>query len=169
MSAPTPLSAPTPHRRVLISEVGPRDGLQNAHAIMPTDAKRRWITALAAAGLSEIEVGSFVRADRVPQLADTAEVVAHALTLPGLTVAVLAPNARGAERAMAAGVHKITVPVSASCAHALANVGMTPEQSIRRCVRSLRCAMPHPRAVGLRSRGALHRLRLHVAGRGAGG
>ncbi|WP_291298108.1 hydroxymethylglutaryl-CoA lyase [Elioraea sp.] len=138
------MSATAPASRVLISEVGPRDGLQNAHAIMPTEAKRRWITALAAAGLSEIEVGSFVRPDRVPQLADTAEVVAHALTLPGLTVAVLAPNARGAERAIAAGVHKITVPVSASRAHALANVGMTPEQSVEalRAIAALRDAAP---------------------------
>jgi hydroxymethylglutaryl-CoA lyase len=137
----------TPADHVLISEVGPRDGLQNAHAIMPTAAKMRWISALAAAGLAEIEVGSFVRADRVPQLADTAEVVAHALTIPGLTVAVLAPNAKGAERAIAAGVHKITVPVSASRAHALANVGMTPEQSLEalRAICALRDAAPEGR------------------------
>jgi hydroxymethylglutaryl-CoA lyase len=129
---------------VLISEVGPRDGLQNAHAIMPTETKKRWITALAEAGLREIEVGSFVRPDRVPQLADTAEVVAHALTIPGLAVAVLAPNVKGAERAIAAGVHKITVPVSASRAHALANVGMTPEQSVAQLAQicALRGAAP---------------------------
>jgi len=134
-------------RRVLISEVGPRDGLQNARAIMPTEAKKRWITALAEAGLREIEVGSFVRADRVPQLADTAEVVAHALSIPGLTVAVLVPNAKGAERAIAAGAHKITVPVSASRAHALANVGMTPEQSVEalRAICALRDAAPEGR------------------------
>jgi hydroxymethylglutaryl-CoA lyase len=71
-------------------------------------------------------------------------VVAHALTIPGLTVAVLAPNAKGAERAIAAGVHKITVPVSASRAHALANVGMTPEQSVEalRLICALRDAAP---------------------------
>lgn len=134
-------------RRVLISEVGPRDGLQNARAIMPTEAKKRWITALAEAGLREIEVGSFVRADRVPQLADTAEVVAHALSIPGLTVAVLVPNAKGAERAIAAGAHKITVPVSASRAHALANVGMTPEQSVEalRAICALRDRAPEGR------------------------
>jgi len=141
------MHAPPPPQSVLISEVGPRDGLQNARAIMPTEAKCRWITALAAAGLREIEVGSFVRPDRVPQLADTAEVVAHALTLPGLTVAVLAPNAKGAERAIAAGAHKITVPVSASRAHALANVGMTPEQSVEalRAICALRDAAPEAR------------------------
>lgn len=138
---------PSPAQRVLISEVGPRDGLQNAHAIMPTEAKTRWITALAEAGLREIEVGSFVRPDRVPQLADTAEVVAHALTIPGLTVAVLAPNAKGAQRAIAAGAHKITVPVSASRAHALANVGMTPEQSVAQLAEicALRDAAPPER------------------------
>jgi hydroxymethylglutaryl-CoA lyase len=107
---------------VLISEVGPRDGLQSVAATMPTVAKLRWIDALHAAGLREIEVASFVPAKLLPQMADAAEVVAHARTLPGLTVMALVPNLRGAEAALAAGVHKITVPVSASEAHSLANV-----------------------------------------------
>jgi hydroxymethylglutaryl-CoA lyase len=107
---------------VLISEVGPRDGLQSVGATMPTVAKLRWIDALHAAGLREIEVASFVPAKLLPQLADAAEVVAHARTLPGLTVMALVPNLRGAEAALAAGVHKITVPVSASEAHSQANV-----------------------------------------------
>jgi hydroxymethylglutaryl-CoA lyase len=97
---------------------------------MPTDAKKRWIDALAEAGLREIEVGSFVPARLLPQLADTAEIVAHALTKPGLTVMALVPNLRGAEAAFAAGVHKITLPVSASVAHSLANVRKTPTQMI---------------------------------------
>ena len=92
---------------VLISEVGPRDGLQSVNACMPTADKLRWISALHAAGLREIEVGSFVPARLLPQLADTAEVVAHALTLPGLTVLALVPNLRGAEAALLRhGVHK---------------------------------------------------------------
>ena len=115
---------------VLISEVGPRDGLQSVNACMPTADKLRWISALHAAGLREIEVGSFVPARLLPQLADTAEVVAHALTLPGLTVLVLAPNLRGAEAALAAGVHKITVPVSASPAHSMANVRKSPQAMV---------------------------------------
>jgi hydroxymethylglutaryl-CoA lyase len=115
---------------ILISEVGPRDGLQSVKATMPTADKLRWISALYAAGLREIEVGSFVPARLLPQLADTADVVAHALTLPGLTVLALVPNLRGAEAALAAGVHKITVPVSASPAHSMANVRKSPQAMV---------------------------------------
>ncbi len=78
---------------VLVSEVGPRDGLQSIAPVMPLAAKEAWIAAEAAAGVREIEVGSFVPAKLLPQLADTAEVVAFARTIPGLTVAVLVPNA----------------------------------------------------------------------------
>jgi hydroxymethylglutaryl-CoA lyase len=114
----------------LVSEVGPRDGLQSVKAVMPTADKIRWITALHAAGLREIEVASFVPARLLPQMADAAEVVRHALTLPGLTVMALVPNLRGAQAALAAGVHKLTIPCSASAAHSLANVRMTREQMI---------------------------------------
>lgn len=113
---------------ILVSEVGPRDGLQSIKAILPTAVKKAWITAEAAAGVREIEVGSFVPAKLLPQLADTAEIVAHARTLPGLTVAVLVPNARGAETAIAAGAHKITLPLSVSETHSLANLRRTHEQ-----------------------------------------
>ncbi len=115
---------------VLISEVGPRDGLQSVKATMPTAHKRAWIDALHAAGLREIEVGSFVPAALLPQMADVADVVRHALTLPGLTAMALAPNLRGAQAAMAAGVHKVTLPVSASEAHSLANVRKTRAQMV---------------------------------------
>jgi hydroxymethylglutaryl-CoA lyase len=115
---------------VLISEVGPRDGLQSVKATMPTADKFRWIDALVAAGLREIEVCSFVPAKHLPQMADAAEVVRHALTLPGVTVMALVPNARGAEAALKAGVHKLTIPVSASAAHSLANVRRTREEMI---------------------------------------
>ncbi|QJW85137.1 hydroxymethylglutaryl-CoA lyase [Ramlibacter terrae] len=113
---------------MLVSEVGPRDGLQSIQRTMPTADKLRWITALHAAGVREIEVGSFVPPALLPQMADTAEVVAHALTLPGLIVAALAPNLRGAQAAFAAGVHKLTIPVSVTEAHSLANVRKTHEQ-----------------------------------------
>jgi len=115
---------------VLISEVGPRDGLQSVKQTMPTADKIRWIDALHAAGLREIEVCSFVPAKLLPQMADAAEVVAHARSLAGLTVMALVPNLRGAEAALAAGVHKLTIPVSASAAHSLANVRKTREQMI---------------------------------------
>lgn len=115
---------------VLISEVGPRDGLQSVARTMPTMQKLRWIDALHAAGLREIEVCSFVPAKLLPQMADAAEVVGHAISLSGLTVMALVPNRRGAEDALAAGVHQLTVPVSASAAHSLANVRKTREQMI---------------------------------------
>jgi hydroxymethylglutaryl-CoA lyase len=115
---------------VLVSEVGPRDGLQSIRSIMPLDAKKAWISAEAAAGVREIEVGSFVPARLLPQLADTADVVAHALTIPGLTVAALVPNFKGAQAAVAAGAHKITIPFSASDTHLLKNVRHTPEEML---------------------------------------
>ena len=133
----------SPSNAVLISEVGPRDGLQSVAATMATTDKLRWISALYAAGLREIEVGSFVPAKLLPQMADVAVVVRHALTLPGLTVMALVPNRRGAEAALAAGVHKITMPVSASIAHSLANVRKTREEMVAevRAVAALRDAM----------------------------
>ncbi|RZJ54342.1 MAG: hydroxymethylglutaryl-CoA lyase [Acidovorax sp.] len=116
---------------ILISEVGPRDGLQSVKATMPTAHKLRWIDALVAAGLREIEVGSFVPARLLPQMADVAEVVRHALTHPGINVMALVPNLRGAESALASGVHKITLPVSASAAHSQANVRKTPDEMVQ--------------------------------------
>ena len=117
-------------RQVHICEVGPRDGLQNAHQLMPTEAKKRWISALAAAGLEEIEVGSFVPPKLIPAMADTAQIVQHALTIPGIRVVALAPNLKGFQRAVEAGAHKVTFPVSASRKHSESNVRMTPEQMI---------------------------------------
>ncbi|GAB5471569.1 MAG: hydroxymethylglutaryl-CoA lyase [Rhodospirillales bacterium] len=116
--------------KIEISEVGPRDGLQNVDAVMATPAKRRWIAALSGAGLGEIEVCSFVPPKLVPGMADAAEVTRFARTLPELTVAVLAPNLRGAEAALEAGAQKITVPLSVSRSHNLANVRRTPEESL---------------------------------------
>jgi len=115
---------------ILISEVGPRDGLQSIDRVMPLAAKQAWITAEAAAGVTEIEVGSFVPAKLLPQLADTAEVVRFARTIPGLTVAVLVPNLKGAEAAVAAGAHKITIPLSVSETHSLKNVRRTHAQML---------------------------------------
>ena len=131
-------------RDIHICEVGPRDGLQNAKHLMSSDAKKRWISALAAAGIEEIEVGSFVPPKLIPAMADTAEIVAHARTIPGLRVVALAPNLKGMQRALDAGAHKITFPVSASRAHSLSNVHMTPEQmveEVRRCI-ALRDSLP---------------------------
>lgn len=113
---------------VTISEVGPRDGLQNCASVMPTAAKLRWIRAEAACGVPEIEVGSFVSRRLLPQLADTDRLVCASLDFPGLTVAVLVPNQRGAKDAIASGAHKITLPLSVSESHSLSNVRRTHEQ-----------------------------------------
>lgn len=113
---------------ILISEVGPRDGLQSIDSIMPTEAKKAWIRAEAEAGMREIEVGSFVPPKLLPQLADTGEVVAYARTLPGLTVAALVPNLVGARNAVEAGAHKISLPLSVSETHSLRNLRRSHEQ-----------------------------------------
>jgi hydroxymethylglutaryl-CoA lyase len=107
---------------VLVSEVGPRDGLQSVKSIMPTPQKCRWIDALAAAGLAEIEVGSFVSPRALPQMADCAEVVKHARTIPDLKVAVLVPNLKYAQLALDAGADLITIPVSVSEPHLISNI-----------------------------------------------
>ena len=119
-----------PDPEVLISEVGPRDGLQSVRAVMPTALKCAWIDALVAAGLREIEVASFVPARLLPQMADAAAVVRHARLHAGLTVMALVPNRHGAQAALAAGAHKLTIPVSVSEAHSLANVRRTRQQML---------------------------------------
>lgn len=115
---------------VTIVEVGPRDGLQSVEQTMATPAKCRWIDALAAAGLTQIQVGSFVSPRALPQMADCAAVVEHALAIPGLRISVLAPNLRYAEIALATGAHVVTIPVSVSEPHSLANIRKTHDEII---------------------------------------
>jgi hydroxymethylglutaryl-CoA lyase len=115
---------------VVIREVGLRDGLQSIRQVLPTERKREWIRDAHAAGQREIEVGSFVPARLMPQLADTDELVAYAKTLPGLSVSVLVPNLKGAQRALDAGADLLLVPLSASHAHSLANLRKTPDAVI---------------------------------------
>lgn len=115
---------------VVIREVGLRDGLQSIQAVLPTERKIEWIADAYAAGQREIEVGSFVPARLLPQLADTAELVAYAKTLPGLTVSVLVPNLKGAQRAIETCADLLLVPVSASREHSLANLRKTPDEVI---------------------------------------
>lgn len=110
--------------------MGPRDGLQSVKQTMPTSAKLQWIDALAAAGLRRIQVGSFVSTRALPQMADCADVVRHALTIPDLHVSVLVPNLRYAQLAFDAGVHSMTIPVSVSEAHSIANIRKTHHEII---------------------------------------
>ncbi len=115
---------------VLVHEVGPRDGLQSIKTIFPTPAKIDWIRSEAAAGVRQIQVGSFVRPDLLPQMADTAEVVRQSLEIPGLTVAVLVPNLKGAQNAILSGAHQIGVVMSVSQAHNKSNINRTIAESL---------------------------------------
>ena len=123
--------------KILISEVGPRDGLQNCKGVMPTAIKKTWIKALYEAGLREIEVGSFVPPRLFPQLADTAEIVDYAKQFKGLTVLALIPNLKGAQLALKAGVDAVTLPLSVSETHSLKNMRQSHDQVIK-SVREIR-------------------------------
>src|SRR5215831_1641901 len=114
----------------VVREVGLRDGLQSIASVLATERKKAWIRDAHAAGQREIEVGSFVPARLLRQLADTGELVAYAKTLPGLVVSVLVPNLKGAERALASGCDLLLVPLSASRAHSLANLRKSPDEVV---------------------------------------
>lgn len=129
---PEPIRAP---QSAVIREVGLRDGLQSIQTVLSTERKKEWIRDAYAAGQREIEVGSFVPARLLPQLADTGELVAYARTLPGLFVSVLVPNLRGAESALASGADLMLVPLSASHAHSLANLRKTPDEVVAEVAR----------------------------------
>jgi hydroxymethylglutaryl-CoA lyase len=115
---------------VLVHEVGPRDGLQSIDTIFSTQAKLDWIRSEAAAGVPQIQVGSFVRPDLLPQMADSEEVVKEAIKIPGLSVSALVPNLKGAQNAIAAGAHQLGVVMSVSEAHNKSNINRTVEQSL---------------------------------------
>ena len=119
----------------VIREVGLRDGLQSIQTILPTAHKCEWIADAYAAGQREIEVGSFVPAKLLPQLADTAELLAFAKTLPGLLASVLVPNLKGAERALEGDADLMILPLSASHAHSLANLRKTPDEVVAELAR----------------------------------
>ncbi len=130
--------APTTPRlpeRVVIREVGLRDGLQSIATRVSTERKCEWLRDAVAAGQREIEMGSFVPPKRLPQMADTAEVVAYAKTLPGLFASVLVPNLEGARRALEADADLMILPVSASHAHSLANLRKTPDEVVAELAR----------------------------------
>lgn len=118
------------YEHVNVCEVSPRDGLQMAHQIMPTNVKLQWIRQLAASGLKEIEVGSFVNPKLVPRMADSAAIVQGAIGIEGLTVCALAANLKGAIAAHEAGAHVLCIPVSASETHSLANVNKSTDAQI---------------------------------------
>jgi hydroxymethylglutaryl-CoA lyase len=115
--------------RISVREVGPRDGLQN-EAPVPTSAKIALIDLLSATGVRRIEAVSFVKAEAIPQMADADEVWAGISRNPGVRYSALAPNLRGARRALDAGFTEVEVVVSASTTHNRANVNRSTEQSL---------------------------------------
>ena len=135
--------------RVTVVEVGPRDGLQNEAAIVPTAAKVQFIEMLAAAGLPVVEATSFVHPAAVPQLADADQVLPAIARRPGVRYPVLVPNMRGMERAIAAGADAVAVFTAASEAFSQANIRMTIAESLEAFAPVLTAA----RAAGMWTRG----------------
>ena len=117
-------------RCVRIVEVGPRDGLQNEGALIPTKTKIEFVGGLIDAGLSEIETTSFVAPLAVPQLADAAEVAAGTAAFTGARLSALVPNMVGLRRAIEAGVKRIAVFTAASDTFARRNINMTVDESL---------------------------------------
>jgi hydroxymethylglutaryl-CoA lyase len=134
---------------IRITEVGPRDGLQNESALVPTEAKVAFINALSSTGVSEIEVGSFVSAKAVPQLADSDEVCRQIKRVPGIIYSALVPNERGLERAEAAGVNKIAVFTAASETFNQRNIRVSIAESLDR----FRPVISRAKRVGMPVRG----------------
>ena len=123
MRAPVRVSRDDLPDRVTIWEVGARDGLQNEAAVLDTATKVELVDRLSAAGLPVVEATSFVRPDRVPQLADAAEVMAAITRAPGVRYPVLVPNLRGLDAAIASGAREIAVFASATDSFARRNLG----------------------------------------------
>jgi hydroxymethylglutaryl-CoA lyase len=116
--------------RVTLYEVGPRDGLQNEAARLPVDDKLRLISALADAGLTRIELGSFVRPDWIPQLADTDELARRLPRRPGVRYTALVPNRQGLDRAVSAGMREVAVFMSSSETHNKKNTNKSIADSL---------------------------------------
>ncbi len=116
--------------KVRIVEVGPRDGLQNERAMLPVETKVEFITRLAAAGLPVVEAGAFVRADRVPQMAETDEVFRRLEAVGRTVFSALVPNRQGMERAAQCGVREVAVFTAGSEAFVRRNINMTIDESL---------------------------------------
>jgi hydroxymethylglutaryl-CoA lyase len=115
---------------VHVTEVGPRDGLQNAEGLMQTEDKLAWIEAEFKAGVKEIEVCSFVPPKLIPAMRDASDVTSRSAEIKGLMVTTLVPNFKGAERAIEAGAHKVSMPISVSKSHCVANIRKTPDEAV---------------------------------------
>ena len=131
---------------VVVCEVGLRDGLQMFEQLFPSDQKIEWIRAEFAAGVREIEVTSFVPPKLVPQFVDSQEVTEAAVAMPGLRVSAFVPNLKGAERAIALGVHRLNCGVSVSRTHNLKNLRREREETIADVARIAELIRQQPQA-----------------------
>lgn len=135
--------------KVRIVEVGPRDGLQNQKQVVSTDTKVELIARLGASGLKVIEAASFVSAKWVPQMADSAEVMARIKRLPGVSYPVLTPNLKGFEAALAVGVQEVAIFGAASESFSQKNINCSIAESLDR----FQPVMDAAEAAGIRVRG----------------
>lgn len=129
--------SPDSERDVVLTEVVLRDGLQMEEVIVPTDEKLRIAEMLIGAGVRELEVGSFVHPERVPQMADTDELFPRVASIPDAVPIALVFNRRGAERAIAAGAGRVRLVVSASDGHSLSNAGVPTGEALDRLEESV--------------------------------
>ena len=129
--------------KIIIVEVGPRDGFQNEPNFIPTEMKIRIIDQLSETGIKRIEVTSFVHPKAIPQLADASEVLAGIKRKPGVCYEVLIPNLKGMERALKSGVRDITLVVSASETHNQHNTRMSVAESLSDFKQVVRMARDH--------------------------
>jgi hydroxymethylglutaryl-CoA lyase len=130
--------------KVKIIEVGPRDGLQNIKTFVPADKKILFIKKLAACGIKEIQIGSFVAPRAIAQFKDIKEVVSGVRSLRGVVLSALVPNERGAEQANACGIKKLIFFFSVSREHNCCNVKQTPQESLKELQRICRSYLPNP-------------------------
>lgn len=138
-------------KRITVVEVGPRDGLQNEHVVVPTADKIEFVNRLSAAGLPVIEVSAFVSPNWVPQMADAAEVFAGITRRPGVRYTALVPNLVGLERAIASAVTEVAVFAASTETFSRKNINQTIDESLATCAQV--CERAH--AAGLRVRGYL--------------
>jgi len=130
--------------KVKITEVGPRDGLQNIQAFVPTDKKILFIKKLASCGFKEIQIGSFVAPRAIPQFKDIKEVVSKVRSLRGVALSAMVPNERGVKEAIACGIKNIIFFFSVSREHNCRNVEQTPQESIKELQSICRSYLPDP-------------------------
>jgi hydroxymethylglutaryl-CoA lyase len=135
--------------RIIIHEVGPRDGLQVESQVVPTERKEAWLRALLATGVDIIQVGSFVHTEKVPQMADSDELFRRLSAIPDRRAVLsgLVLNEKGLERAVACGAELICMGVSASDTHSRKNTGMGNEEAQRRIIAMGKAAQDEGRRI----------------------